>query len=73
MTDTIELLKQILELKPLSVNITFVHELVAAEDYCADVGLLRSPSRLEMLYARQKVVAYAKAYDLQAIDLVMPY
>jgi citrate lyase beta subunit len=26
---------------------------------------------LEMLYARQKVVAYAKANDLQAIDLVI--
>ncbi|KAI8926805.1 Pyruvate/Phosphoenolpyruvate kinase-like domain-containing protein [Entophlyctis helioformis] len=42
----------------------------AAEDYCADTGLLRTPSRQEMLYARQAVVTAACAYNLQAIDLV---
>ncbi|TPX36614.1 hypothetical protein SmJEL517_g01152 [Synchytrium microbalum] len=42
----------------------------AAEDYCADTGLLRSGTRLEMLYARQTVVTAAIAYGLQAIDLV---
>ncbi|KAJ3217521.1 hypothetical protein HDU67_007772 [Dinochytrium kinnereticum] len=42
----------------------------AAEDYCADVGLIRTKGRLEMLYARQKIVTVAKAFGLQAIDLV---
>ncbi|KAI8846437.1 Pyruvate/Phosphoenolpyruvate kinase-like domain-containing protein [Chytridium lagenaria] len=42
----------------------------AAEDYCADVGLIRSPGRQEMVFARQKIVTVAKAYGLQAIDLV---
>ncbi|KAJ1554232.1 hypothetical protein HK405_005647 [Cladochytrium tenue] len=42
----------------------------AAEDYAADVGLRRTPSRLEMLYARQAVVVAARARGLQAIDLV---
>jgi citrate lyase subunit beta-like protein len=41
-----------------------------ARDYCADLGILRSPSRLELLYARQKLVATAVAAGVQAIDLV---
>jgi citrate lyase subunit beta-like protein len=43
---------------------------VAAEDYCADVGLIRTPSRTEMTLARQTVVTAAAAYGLQSIDLV---
>ncbi|KAI7889962.1 Pyruvate/Phosphoenolpyruvate kinase-like domain-containing protein [Mucor mucedo] len=42
----------------------------AAEDYCADLGLVRSKSRREMLFARQLIVNAAAAYGLQAIDLV---
>ncbi|KAG1040765.1 hypothetical protein G6F43_012220 [Rhizopus delemar] len=42
----------------------------AAEDYCADVGLIRTKSRTEMLFARQYLVNAAVAYGLQAIDLV---
>ncbi|KAJ3235556.1 hypothetical protein HDU81_000349 [Chytriomyces hyalinus] len=42
----------------------------AAEDYCADLGLIRTPGRLEMLLGRQTVVAHAVANGLQAIDLV---
>ncbi|KAG2183217.1 hypothetical protein INT43_006221 [Umbelopsis isabellina] len=42
----------------------------AAEDYCADLSLIRTPQRTEMLYARQKIVTTACAYGLQAIDLV---
>ncbi|KAI8867910.1 Phosphoenolpyruvate/pyruvate domain-containing protein [Ramicandelaber brevisporus] len=44
--------------------------LFAAEDYCADLGLIRSRSLKEMLYARSAVVTAAHAYGLQAIDLV---
>ncbi|ORZ25847.1 Pyruvate/Phosphoenolpyruvate kinase-like domain-containing protein [Absidia repens] len=42
----------------------------AAEDYCADLGLIRTSSRKEMLYARQTIVNAAGAYGLQSIDLV---
>ncbi|GJN92763.1 hypothetical protein Rhopal_005801-T1 [Rhodotorula paludigena] len=44
--------------------------LFAAEDYCASSRLVRTPSRREMLLARQTVVAVAHAYGLQAVDLV---
>ncbi|BGP56761.1 hypothetical protein JCM8202_004465 [Rhodotorula sphaerocarpa] len=44
--------------------------LFAAEDYCASSRLIRTPSRLEMLYARSCVVAAAHAFGLSAIDLV---
>ncbi|KAK4688761.1 citrate lyase subunit beta-like protein, partial [Tremellales sp. Uapishka_1] len=44
--------------------------LFAAEDYCADVGLSRTDSRMELLYPRSQVVTTARAYGLQAIDLV---
>lgn len=44
--------------------------LFAAEDYCADVGITRTPSLLELLYHRSRLVVAAKAFGLQAIDLV---
>ncbi|WWC69775.1 uncharacterized protein I206_103718 [Kwoniella pini CBS 10737] len=44
--------------------------LFAAEDYCADVGLTRTSTREELLYPRSKLVTTAKAFGLQAIDLV---
>ncbi|WVO16616.1 hypothetical protein L204_104295 [Cryptococcus depauperatus] len=43
--------------------------LFAAEDYCADLGLTRTPTKDELLYPRSKLVTTAKAYGLQAIDL----
>ena len=45
----------------------------AAEDYSADMGLTRTPSLTEMIYARQKLVTTAKAFGIQAIDLVKIY
>jgi citrate lyase subunit beta-like protein len=42
----------------------------AAEDYCTDTGILRTKSRKELLYARQKVVSTACAFGVQCIDLV---
>ncbi|KAG9032825.1 hypothetical protein FRB95_000991 [Tulasnella sp. JGI-2019a] len=44
--------------------------LFAAEDYCADTSIQRTRSRLELLYARSHVVNAAKAYGIQAIDMV---
>ena len=60
----------LLESVMCNVFYSFLQSTVAAEDYCADTGLVRTPSRLEMLFARQTVVTAAIAYGLQAIDLV---
>lgn len=42
----------------------------ADESDCADVGLIRTPHRSELLYPRSRLVTAAKAFGLQAIDLV---
>ncbi len=41
-----------------------------SDDYVADVGATRTPEASELLYARQKIVSVAKAFQMQAIDLV---
>jgi citrate lyase subunit beta-like protein len=42
----------------------------ASEDYCADVEAIRTESAMELLFARSQLVVTAKAYGLQAIDMV---
>ncbi|TFK48694.1 citrate lyase beta subunit [Heliocybe sulcata] len=44
--------------------------LFAAEDFCADTSIIRTSSRQELLYARSRIVNAAKAFGLQAIDMV---
>ncbi|KAF9651339.1 beta subunit of citrate lyase [Thelephora ganbajun] len=44
--------------------------LFAAEDYCADTRIIRTPSCQELLYTRSKIVAAARAFGLDAIDMV---
>ncbi|KAJ2453336.1 hypothetical protein EV183_002291 [Coemansia sp. RSA 2336] len=44
--------------------------LFAAEDYCADTGIIRTASRRELYYARSVVSTTAHAFGLQAIDMV---
>ena len=41
-----------------------------AEDFIADMSATRTPEALELLYARSRLVMYATAFGLQAIDLV---
>jgi len=41
-----------------------------SDDFCADIGAERTAAGTEMLYARQKVLAVAKMFKLQAIDMV---
>ena len=41
-----------------------------AEDFIANMGATRTPEALELLYARSRLVMYATAFGLQAIDLV---
>jgi citrate lyase beta subunit len=43
-----------------------------AEDYSADIGATRSQDGLEVLWARTKVVAYARSIGVDAIDIVYP-
>ncbi|CAG0887136.1 unnamed protein product [Darwinula stevensoni] len=41
-----------------------------SDDFCADIGAVRTHDASELLYARQRVVVICKAFRLQAIDLV---
>lgn len=41
-----------------------------SEDFCADMGLIRTIHRRELLFARSSITTYAHAYKMQAIDLV---
>ncbi|KAK3742988.1 hypothetical protein QZH41_015616 [Actinostola sp. cb2023] len=41
-----------------------------SDDFLVSIGGTRTKDALELLYARQSVVVHAKAYGLQAIDLV---
>ncbi|XP_042207440.1 citramalyl-CoA lyase, mitochondrial-like [Homarus americanus] len=41
-----------------------------SDDYCADIGATRTKEAKELAFARQYVVTVAKAFKLQAIDLV---
>lgn len=43
---------------------------IGLEDYTADLGVVKTPSGAESLYARQRVVNAAHAADVQAIDSV---
>ncbi|PVV04710.1 hypothetical protein BB560_000778 [Smittium megazygosporum] len=44
--------------------------LFAAEDYCNDTEMTRTPSKIELYYARATVSNAAHAYGLEAIDMV---
>ncbi|CAA7261424.1 unnamed protein product [Cyclocybe aegerita] len=44
--------------------------LFAAEDYCADTSIIRTSSRRELLFTRSQIVIAAKAFGLDAIDMV---
>jgi citrate lyase subunit beta-like protein len=41
-----------------------------SDDFCASIGAERSNEGGEVMVARQKIVINAKAFDLQAIDMV---
>lgn len=41
-----------------------------SDDFCASLGITRTEECMEILYARQKLVLVAKAFNLQAIDMV---
>lgn len=41
-----------------------------SDDFCADIGATRTYDASELIYARQKMVTYCKAFRLKAIDMV---
>lgn len=41
-----------------------------SDDFCADIGAMRTKTNDELVYARQHLIVCAKAYGFQAIDLV---
>ncbi|XP_013381030.1 citramalyl-CoA lyase, mitochondrial [Lingula anatina] len=41
-----------------------------SDDFCANIGASRTLDAYELTYVRQKIVVHAKAYNLQAIDMV---
>ncbi|XP_030763082.1 citramalyl-CoA lyase, mitochondrial-like isoform X1 [Sitophilus oryzae] len=51
-------------------NIQPVSLVFGSDDFCANIGATRTESSIEILYARQKLVLVAKAFNLQAIDMV---
>jgi citrate lyase subunit beta-like protein len=53
-----------------TVSITLDGLIFASEDYCANVEAIRTEHGTELLYARSQLVTVAKAYSLQAIDMV---
>ncbi|PIK52075.1 putative citrate lyase subunit beta-like protein, mitochondrial-like [Apostichopus japonicus] len=65
-------LPDILEECQRASDATLVFEGVVfgSDDFCASIGATRTADAHELLYARQKVVATAKAFGMQAIDLV---
>ncbi|MCB9133890.1 MAG: CoA ester lyase [Anaerolineales bacterium] len=58
-------LDEIVKASPRIAAIVF-----GAEDFASDIGAVRTREAFEVLYARSKVVTYAKARGLQAIDIV---
>lgn len=56
----------------VSKNSKFQHVglVFGSDDFCANIGASRTERSLEILYARQKLVLVAKAFNLQAIDMV---
>uniref|UniRef100_UPI0035902EC8 citramalyl-CoA lyase, mitochondrial isoform X1 n=2 Tax=Myxine glutinosa TaxID=7769 RepID=UPI0035902EC8 len=53
-----------------SAGFCLVGTVFGSDDFCASVGTTRTADAHELLYTRQKIVTTAKAYGLQAIDLV---
>jgi citrate lyase beta subunit len=59
----------ILNAPQIAVSCSRMASLVfGSEDYCADVGISRTPGEVELLFARSALVTASKAFRLEAID-----
>ncbi|XP_069680328.1 citramalyl-CoA lyase, mitochondrial-like isoform X2 [Periplaneta americana] len=58
--------------KDLSMRSPFepVALVLGSDDLCASLGAVRSTDGIELLYSRQRLVLVAKAFEMQAIDMV---
>ncbi|XP_021357710.1 citrate lyase subunit beta-like protein, mitochondrial [Mizuhopecten yessoensis] len=65
-----EILRKTIELTNSEGLFNLAGVVFGSDDFCADIGATRTPDAAELMYARQKVVTCAKAFRLQAIDLV---
>ncbi len=66
----IESARSLLNLKEIAAHPRLDALIFGGEDYAASIGATRTPEAIELLYAREAIVAAAAAYGLQAIDLV---
>lgn len=66
----IESAQGIINLKEIASHPRLDALIFGAEDYAASIGATRTRGGQEILFARSQVVMYAKANDLQAIDIV---
>jgi citrate lyase subunit beta-like protein len=66
----VETARGVLNLKEVASHPRLDALIFGGEDFAASVGATRTPEALELLYARQAVVAAAGANGLQAIDIV---
>lgn len=62
--------RRAIELSDLGCPLTLDAVIFGSDDFCASIGAERTKDAKELLYARQKVLVIAKAFQLQAIDLV---
>lgn len=68
----IESARAVMDIRAICASVPQLSGLIfAAEDFSLDLSLTRSPGLTEFLFARQTIVAAARAYDLDggAIDL----
>jgi citrate lyase beta subunit len=66
----VETAKGILNLKEIASHPRLEALIFGGEDYAASVGATRTNEAVELLYARESVVAACAAFGLQAIDIV---
>jgi citrate lyase beta subunit len=66
----VETARGILNLKEIASHHRLDAIIFGGEDYAASVGATRTLEAIELLYAREAVVAACAAHDLQAIDIV---
>ncbi len=66
----IETGKGILNLKEIASHPRLDAIIFGGEDYAASVGATRTKDAVELLYAREAVIATCAAFEIQAIDIV---
>lgn len=66
----VETARGILNLKEIAAHPRLDALIFGGEDFAVSVGATRTPEAWELFYARSAVVTHAKAFGLQAIDMV---